>query len=435
MKIGFVSMPLSGHLNPMTALARKLQSRGHEIVFIGVPDVEPFAQAAGLDFVPYAEKEYPFGAATDAWGQVATMHGLEVAEYTCREIIPGLIQAGLDYLPAKIVETGVEALVFDTICFFLEMIPISMGMPYVHIWNIHHADFSGKTPMCFTSFPYETTPEALARNAVVLEVAARIWSPMVEVAKPYAAKLGLEVNWADPVPMPSKLAIITQTPKEFDFPENPWPEQFVYAGPFHDDRGREPVDFPWEKLTGDPLIYASLGTLVNGLPQIYRSILGAVEKLPHVQVVLSVGKKLNLDELGSIPSNVIVVRTAPQIELLKRAALCITHAGVNTALESLGQGVPMVAIPIAYDQPGVAVRIAYHGVGEFVEVADLTVDVLKDLIQTVLENPSYRDKALYFREIISKTRGLDVAAAAIERAFAEKHAPVSTGEHVELASA
>jgi zeaxanthin glucosyltransferase len=39
MKIGFISLPVTGHLNPMTALARKLQSRNHEVVFIGVPDV------------------------------------------------------------------------------------------------------------------------------------------------------------------------------------------------------------------------------------------------------------------------------------------------------------------------------------------------------------------------------------------------------------
>jgi zeaxanthin glucosyltransferase len=67
---------------------------------------------------------------------------------------------------------------------------------------------------------------------------------------------------------------------------------------------------------------------------------------------------------GPVPSNVIVVDQAPQIELLKRATLCITHAGLNTALESLAYGVPMVAIPIGYDQFGVAARIAYHGVGE-----------------------------------------------------------------------
>jgi zeaxanthin glucosyltransferase len=50
-KIGFLSLPITGHLNPMTALARKLQSRGHQIVFIGVPDIEPVVRAADLDLV------------------------------------------------------------------------------------------------------------------------------------------------------------------------------------------------------------------------------------------------------------------------------------------------------------------------------------------------------------------------------------------------
>ncbi|ADV82363.1 glycosyltransferase [Terriglobus saanensis] len=435
MKIGFVSMPLSGHLNPMTALARKLQSRGHEIVFFGVPDVEPFARAAGLEFTPFAEKEYPVGSIAEKFSEVAHRHGLEVVDYSCNNLFPSLVEAGLTYLPAKLAETGVEAMVFDTICFYLEMIPMSMGIPYVHIWNILHVDFSGKTPACFVSFPYETTPEAISRNTAVLGAVGQLWAPMIEAAKPHAVKLGLEMNWDDPTSTISKLAIISQTPKEFDFPENPWPEQFVYAGPLHDDGGRESVEFPWDKLTGAPLIYASLGTLVNGLPQIYRNILDAVEKLPHVQLVLSIGKNLNVKELGSIPSNVIVVKTAPQIELLKSAALCITHAGLNTALESLGQGVPMVAIPVGYDQPGVAARIAYHGVGEFVEVADLTSEGLQGLIEKVLESPSYRKKALFFKKVIAKTQGLDVAADAIERVFGENRPTVTSGENVELSHA
>jgi zeaxanthin glucosyltransferase len=94
--------------------------------------------------------------------------------------------------------------------------------------------------------------------------------------------------------------------------------------------------------------------------------------LEEVQLVLSIGKNINPENLGPIPSNSIVVRSAPQIELLKRAALCITHAGLNTSLESLAHGVPMVAIPIGYDQPGTAARIAHHGTGEFIEVDELT---------------------------------------------------------------
>ena len=97
--------------------------------------------------------------------------------------------------------------------------------------------------------------------------------------------------------------------------------------------------------------------------------------------------------------------------------LCITHAGLNTALESLAEGVPMVAIPIGYDQPGVAARIAYHGVGEFVDIQDLTVGRIRGLIEKVLNSPRYREKALCFQQVIARTRGLDLAADAIERAF------------------
>jgi zeaxanthin glucosyltransferase len=82
----------------------------------------------------------------------------------------------------------------------------------------------------------------------------------------------------------------------------------------------------------------------------------------------------------------------------------------------------MVAIPIGYDQPGVAARIAHHGVGEFLEVEDLTIDRLHGLIQKVLETPSYRDKARYFRKVITQTRGLDIAADVLERAFGERQA-------------
>ena len=79
----------------------------------------------------------------------------------------------------------------------------------------------------------------------------------------------------------------------------------------------------------------------------------------------------------------------------------------------------MVAIPLGYDQPGVAARIAYHGAGEFVEVEDATAERLSELTQRVLTTPSYRDKARYFQKVIAETHGVDVAADIIERAFEE----------------
>lgn len=345
------------------------------------------------------------------------MSGFEIVEYHFDAPGPRLVEAAFDHLPDKLRETGVEALVLDAIHHYLELVPMSMGIPYVHIWNVLHLDFTGSTPICLFGLPYGKTPEALAKNFEVLQQAGALLAPIAAIAMRYAEKAGLEIDWANPTGTFSKLAIITQTPKEFDFPDLDVPPQFHYAGPFHSDGGREPAPFPWEKLTGKPLIYASLGTLVNGLIPVYKTILAAVAKVPEAQVVLSVGKNVNTNELGPIPSNVIVVARAPQIELLKQAALCITHAGANTALEALAQGVPMVAIPIGFDQPGVAARIAYHGVGEFVEVEDLTVDRLLGLIEKVLTNQSYRERALQFKKIVEKTNGLEIAADIIERAF------------------
>ena len=92
MKIGFVSLPASGHLNPMTALARKMQARGNEVVFIGFPDTEAAIRAANLRFVPFCESEYPMGSVAKALGGVAKLHGLDVVRHWCREVIPGLLR-------------------------------------------------------------------------------------------------------------------------------------------------------------------------------------------------------------------------------------------------------------------------------------------------------------------------------------------------------
>lgn len=431
MKIGFLSLAVSGHLNPMTALGRKLKSRGHEVVFIGVPDAEPAVRAAKLDFIPFCENEYPPGAFNKHWSKIATLHGPEVVQYTSRELMPGLTKSALEHLPQKIAETGVEALVFDTIYFFIELVPMRLGIPYIHIWNVLNMDVSGSTPPMFFSWPpYEETPEreVAARKAEGMKFIGELLGPLVEIANSYAKKHGMQIDFSDPTATKSKLAVISQMPEEFDFSISSWPPQFHYAGPFHDGDGREQTPFPWKKLTGEPLIYASMGTMVNGLANVYRTVLKTVEPLTGVQLVLSVGNNIDLKQLEPFPPNVIVVRKAPQIELLKRSVLCITHAGLNTTLECLAQGVPMVAIPMGYDQPGIAARIAYHGVGEFVEFDELTVERLSELIQTVRRKASYREKARAFRNLIAKRRGLEVAADVIEHALeANSQAELAAG--------
>jgi MGT family glycosyltransferase len=426
MKIAFVSLPLTGHLNAMTTLARKILTRGHEVVFIGIPDIESAIRSAGLTFVPYCENEFPAGSLEKYLAPISKLHGLAAVRNTNLHLTPGLAKAAFDHLPRLIKKIGVEALVMDTLHRFLELIPMSLNIPCVHIWNTLHIDGTGTTPACIYDWPHEDTPEARVRNLDGLKKLGAMAAPTLDVAKAYAEKTGLQIDWSNSATAVQRLAVITQTPKAFDFPGIPWPPEFHYAGPFHESENHVPIPFPWAKLNGKPLIYASLGTLVNGLDHVYKTILEAVGKLPDVQVVLSVGTHIDPDILEPIPQNTIMVRKAPQIELLKRAALCITHAGLNTTLESLAQGVPMVAIPIAYDQPGISARIAYHGVGEFVDLDNLSVDNLSEQIRKVLTDRSYADRAQYFKEVIANTRGLDIAADVIERAFQkESTAPLS----------
>src|SRR6266478_1313057 len=94
--------------------------------------------------------------------------------------------------------------------------------------------------------------------------------------KAYSEEAGLKIDWNVPSGVFPKLAYITQIPKEFDF-ENPLlPPQFHYTGPFHDGKGRPKMDFPWDRLTGEPLIYASMGTLMNGAVNKSRNHVRAV---------------------------------------------------------------------------------------------------------------------------------------------------------------
>jgi zeaxanthin glucosyltransferase len=420
MKIGLLSMPLSGHLNPMAALGKKLQSRGHEVKFIGLPDVEPFALAANLDFIAYGEQEYPLGSISRDYAQVAGLHGTQVTSVIATHVSPKLTQYALDYLEEKIVRYGIAAMVIDTIYFYGELVPMHLNIPYIHLWAALHYDFSGNTPASVLPYPFDPTPEGKRRNLEGLRwLGEEVAVPSLLVAQRYAAKVGLKVDWMDPAATTSKLAIIAQTPGEFDLPGIELPPQFHYAGPLQDDNAREPIDFPWNRLTEKPLIYASLGTLVNGIEPIYRVILETIRRMPDLQLVLSVGNNLDLESLGSVPDNTIVVRRAPQIEMLKRSALCITHAGLNTTLESLTHGVPMVAIPIAFDQPGNALRISFHEVGESLTVDDLSADRLYSLVEKVMAVPSYRENARKFQSLIARSNGLDVAADILERAFSK----------------
>jgi MGT family glycosyltransferase len=160
-----------------------------------------------------------------------------------------------------------------------------------------------------------------------------------------------------------------------------------------------------------------MGTILNGRLDVFRTIVAAVAKHKGLQLVLSVGDQVDPEQIGSIPSNAIIVKQAPQLELLKQTSVCITHAGLNTVLESLAQGVPQVAIPVTFDQPGVAARIAHKQTGVITSLDKLTADHLSTLLHEVLNNSTYRDNARKLQKAIAEANGLSVAADLVEESL------------------
>jgi zeaxanthin glucosyltransferase len=258
---------------------------------------------------------------------------------------------------------------------------------------------------------------AQLRNRTAYGLLNLIAQPVLQVVSRYRQMWNLPA-YTHPNDIFSKLAIITRHIPEFEFPRQ-LPLHFHFTGSFHQSIARQAIAFPFERLDGRPLIYASMGTVQNRFSFIFRTIAEACAS-PDTQLVISLGGRLDPEAFSNLPGNPIIVKYAPQLELLQRASLNITHAGLNTTLESLSYGVPMVAIPVTDDQPGVAARIAWTGTGEIVTLSQLSVPKLRGAIKRVLTEGSYQQNAVRLQALMRQTRGVNRAADIIEQAVSTK---------------
>jgi len=415
MRIGVTIPAPVGHLNAMTALARRLQSRGHDVICIGTPDAQKGVTAAGLSFEEYGARQFPLGSYAERAKILSTLTGDAGVAYTFQWIGDGC-RAELNEVPALLEHLHVDGLVIDQIHPGASVAAIGSGTKYVNISCTPLTDLTGVTPHWLFPWPHENSEAARERNRAGVAGFLKVMSGIQAMSLEHLESKGIYPDTSDPYWRTSKLAYLSQIPAAFDFPGDHYPAHFHRTGPFHDGAGRQPVPFPWERLTGAPLIYASMGTLQNGQAETFRAILAATER-PGCQVVLSVGMNTPPGSLTLARPDTIVVQRAPQLELLQRASLCVTHAGMNTTLEALAQGVPLVAIPITNDQPGVAARILASGTGLFLPLAQLNAQALRGLVDEVLQKPSYRERALAMKAAIAEVDGLTMAAELIEKAF------------------
>jgi UDP:flavonoid glycosyltransferase YjiC (YdhE family) len=108
------------------------------------------------------------------------------------------------------------------------------------------------------------------------------------------------------------------------------------------------------------------------------------------------------------------VKEAPQLELIKLATIVINHAGINTVLECLMEGKPMIVIPITHDQPAMAARLAWLEVAKVIPEKRLTSPLLREAVKKLLTNDRYRTRAEHLQKMILASPGLDQAVKLLE---------------------
>jgi UDP:flavonoid glycosyltransferase YjiC (YdhE family) len=412
-RLGAFCFPGTGHINPMTALARRLEQRGHEVVIFGIADTEAGVRAAGIEFHRLGESDYPLGTLRALDERLGELKGLNIFRFTVtrmRDTARMILRDG----PEAVRAAGVEGLLVDE----ADMggnVAEYLGLPFVSVAFFPPLIDDDLIPaFCF---PWDAArgPLGRLRNRLALNLLTWVAWPIFEQVNEYRREWGL-APLKRPADALSPFAQIAQLPEVLEFATGSKPPLLHYTGSFVDSNQRKAVEFPWERLDGRPLVYASLGTLQNGSEAIFRTIAEACAGL-NVQLAISLGGGLDPERLGTLAGDPIVVRYAPQLEIVKHAVAVITHAGLNTVLESLAEGVPLVMLPLGNDQPGVAARVAAKGAGVVVARQRLSASRLRDAVQRVLEQPRYRDAAGTLRDAMARVDGLAVAADVIEEAL------------------
>ncbi|MFZ1941682.1 MAG: nucleotide disphospho-sugar-binding domain-containing protein [Terracidiphilus sp.] len=410
-RLGAFCFPGSGHINPMTALCRALEDRGHSVVMFGIPDVGERVRAAGIEFYEIGSENYPPGTLKALDDRLGELSGLAAMRFTLDRVSNTGRMIFRD-APSAVREADVDALLIDE-ADMSGTVAEHLGIPFVSIAIVPPMNHDNRLPPFYFGWQPGGGWLGRQRNRMAMQLLSRLAKPVSNLVNAQRAEWGLRPfrNIGDAL---SPIAQVAQLPQALEFESAARPQNVYLTGPWVNAAQRPTIDFPWDSLDGRPLVYASLGTLQNGLEPVFYAIAQACYDLP-VQLVLSLGGGIEPERLGALPGDPLIVRFAPQLEILKRAHVVITHAGINTVLEALSEGVPLVAIPLGNDQPGVAARVAARGAGIVVPRRKLNPVRLRHALRLVLEDPAYRSRAQQLGRDIREIDGPGMAAKVIER--------------------
>ncbi|WKN24380.1 nucleotide disphospho-sugar-binding domain-containing protein [Azotobacter vinelandii] len=437
--IVFILLPELSAFNSSFALARRLRTRGFRILYGGPQNFQEHVLAQGFSYELLEISKPDFAKQENQLGSLRrwSLRRRQIRYYRRESRLM------LDRCVASFQQMNPALVLLDPLFWPYAELPLRCGVPIVAFNTSFASSFNPQVPPAFCGL-MPGNPRlgrvrlrnGLAWGRRILTVGSRLWYfekivPLLHGLLPgHSAiqrieRLGGRLCWSEYGPR-LVLPELVVAPRELDLPQLVASNDRTYIGACV-DLARKDGDFDWGDLDPQrPLLYCSLGTYSHVYPharRLFSAVVDVLRRRPDLQGIVQVGTAAETDNFGPLPTNIRILKHAPQIEVLARASLFITHGGLSSVRESLQFGVPMIVFPCWMEQPGNAVRVVHHGLGLRGNIAQVTFDQLLALIERVEQGdfqPALRRMKAIFEAQSGCQAGVDFIEAFLDRQKAQR---------------
>ncbi|MEE1256587.1 MAG: macrolide family glycosyltransferase [Lachnospiraceae bacterium] len=380
-KIVFFCIPAHGHTNPTLGVVRELIERGHEVWYYSYNMLKEKIEATGAKFISC--DEYDTEMKLDP--KDATRVGKDLAFST--KILVNTTLALDDKVCKDMEQLQPDCIVADSMAVWGKAVALKLGIPFV----------SSTTTFAFNQHSAKIMKQSIGELFGMIFSMPKIQKDIKRLQdKRYPVKNILDIIRND-----DKTDTIVYTSLEFQPCADTFSDKYAFVGP-----SVRPIAEKMEK-TKEKLVYISMGTVNNDMLQLYKNCIAAFKDTEY-QVIMSVGKLVDIESFGELPENISVHTHVDQIAVLSQADVFLSHCGMNSVNESLYYEVPLVMYPQTSEQGGVANRVLQLGAG--IQLKKTTPSAILEAIEEVMDNFSYQENAVKIADGFRKCTGAKAAA-------------------------
>lgn len=384
MNVMFFSIPAHGHTNPTIEVVRALTQRGHRVRYYSFEPFRARIEDAGAEFIPCDDALPP--APEDLERRVGRDFSLlmEMVIGVTAQLHPRIGEDVRAFRP--------DCIVSDSICIWGKLFAKRYGVPLV----------VSTTTFAFNRYTAKLMKQSLRDVLLMMAGMPRVMKQLGALeALGYEAKSVIELLQND-----NETDTIVYTSRKFQPRAETFSDRYAFVGPSVAPVKRD------ESPKDRPLVYVSLGTVLNRNQGFYRACVAALREI-RCDAVLSVGPDTDVGALGPLPEHIRVYPRVNQLEVLARADAFVTHCGMNSVMESLYMGVPMVLFPQHAEERAVANRVAELGAG--VPLRRGREKEIRAAVTKLLGEPAYAQSAGVLAKDMRSCGGAREAASFIER--------------------